>query len=102
MSENLIKEYVAGINFEVIEIESLNAERIDSLEIKNGLVYETDTTDLWVLRELAIVDMLGIPTVMESSTNFIIMDSFGITIWSGDAASVAEYIKGWDSEEEIV
>lgn len=39
---------------------------------------------------------------MEYAFNYVIIDSFGMEIWSGNAESIVDYISGWDAEEDQI
>ncbi|MGG1146988.1 hypothetical protein [Bacillus wiedmannii] len=91
----MIKDYIEKMNFEQIETASLTISNIENLKSKNGIVCPTRTTDLWISRNLAVMDVLGIPTVMESTTEFAIIDSLGVLLWTDNAKGTLEYIQGF-------
>jgi len=93
----LIKEYIESMNFEQVEGSSLTVKQLENLESKRGFVCSTGSvTDLWIHRQLAVIDVLGIPTVMESARGeYVIMDSFGLTLWVDKAEGTLEYIQGF-------
>lgn len=98
MSE-ILKKYVEKINFEEVDGSEVTTDSLENLDEKKGYVCPTKTTDLWVYRTLAVMDVLGVPTVMESTSEFTVMDSFGLVLWTGDANSVLEYITGFTEEK---
>lgn len=97
---SILEDYNKAIEFEVILPSKLTVKEIEKLNVKYGLVIETDTTDLWIRRELKVYDVLGKSVVMEDAFNYCIIDSFGITMWDGDADSIVTYIDGWFNEED--
>lgn len=92
---DLIEKYIEEIDFEPIIGSSITKERIESLKSKEGLVIEGTKTDLWIFRKLSIHNILGINTVMENADSFVVMDSFGMQIWSGDTNSVLGFVQGF-------
>lgn len=98
MTELLI-EHLQEVNFNRVPLSVLTTDELNSLESKEGLVVvEGNTTKLWLVRELSVHNILGVNTVMESVNTFAIFDDFGMQIWSGDAESVVEYVKGFFEE----
>lgn len=98
MSE-MLKKYVEKMNFEEIDSSEVTTENLEKLEVKTGFVCPTKTTDLWVYRTLSVMYVIGVPTVMESESEYTVMDSFGMVIWTGDAKSVLDYIIGFTTEK---
>ncbi|PGT90042.1 hypothetical protein [Bacillus thuringiensis] len=93
----LIKKYMEEIPFEEVESTEITVEKLQGLQVKEGIVCPTRTVNLFVSRELSVMDVLGIATVMESVTQYTITDPFGCQIWTGDATDTLEYIKGFIS-----
>ncbi|WP_437261302.1 hypothetical protein [Bacillus thuringiensis] len=91
----LIKEYIERIKFEEVDGLSLTVKQLEELEIEHGFVCATGTTDLWVSRSLSVMDVIGAPTVMESQTQYTILDSFGVALWTDDAQRTIEYVTGF-------
>lgn len=98
---NMLEEYHKTIEFAVIGSDELTVKEVEGLDTKEGFVIETKSTDLWIRRELKIYDVLGHLTVMEDASNYAILDSFGISMWTGDANSVVEFVVGWFEEGDI-
>ncbi|PEK88196.1 hypothetical protein CN594_07920 [Bacillus toyonensis] len=101
MKNEILRKYIEDMNFEEVNASSIKIEQIKKLESKKGIVCPTNTTDLWVSRNLSVIDVIGIPTVMESTSEYMILDSFGVLIWSGDAAEIFGYIQGFIEEKEL-
>lgn len=99
--QSKMQEYASKIEYEVIDKDELSAQMIEDLKIKKGLVIETNTTDLYIRRSLATIGVLGSPTIMETADNYVILDSFGFSIWNGDAESIVEYVAGWFDTSDI-
>jgi hypothetical protein len=100
--KNLVEEYHKQVEFDIIGLKELTVEKIEGLEVKKGLVIEVkDSTDLWIRRELRVYPVLNIPTVMEATDGFVIMDSFGFVIWHGEANSIVEYANGFLENQVI-
>ncbi|EOP32335.1 hypothetical protein [Bacillus cereus] len=95
MNNEMNKKYIEHMNFEQVDGNTLTIEQIENLMSKKGFVCPTRTTDLWISRKLSIIDVLGIPTVMESTSEYMILDSFGMSIWNDDATGIIEYVKGF-------
>ncbi|MED2209988.1 hypothetical protein P4V95_21685 [Bacillus thuringiensis] len=91
----LTQKYVEEINFEQVENLFLTLEKIENLKSQQGVVCPTKTTDLWISRKLSVIEVLGIPTVIESTTEYVILDSFGSLLWVDDANGTLDYIKGF-------
>ncbi|PER55656.1 hypothetical protein CN495_07845 [Bacillus thuringiensis] len=98
MSE-MLKKYIEKMNFEEKDSSEITTELLENLEVKTGFVCPTKTTDLWVYRTLSVMEVIGVPAVMESESDYTVMDSFGVVIWTGDAKSVLEYITGFTEEK---
>ncbi|MGR9635248.1 hypothetical protein ACU82A_30110 [Bacillus cereus] len=101
MNNEMLRKYIEDMNFEEVNANSIKIEQIEKLESKNGIVCPTNTTDLWISRNLSVIDVIGIPTVMESTSEYMILDSFGVLIWSGDAAGIVGYVQGFIEEKEF-
>ncbi|PES54350.1 hypothetical protein [Bacillus thuringiensis] len=91
----LIKEYIERIKFEEVDGLSLTVKQLEELEIEHGFVCATGTTDLWICRSLSVIDVLGAPTVMESQTQYTILDSFGAVLWTDETQGIIEYVTGF-------
>lgn len=91
----LIKKYMEEIPFEQMASTEITIEKLQRLQVKEGIVCPTRTVSLWVSRELSVMDVLGVATVMESTTQYTITDPFGGQIWTGNANDTLEYIKGF-------
>jgi hypothetical protein len=99
MVDQMLINHLQEVSFNRVPLDKLSTEDLYSLENKEGLVVvEGNTTKLWLVRDMSIHNILGVNTVMESTNTFAIMDDFGVMIWSGDAESVVEYVKGFFSE----
>ncbi|MEB9857255.1 hypothetical protein P4K23_28115 [Bacillus cereus] len=101
MKNEILRKYIEDMNFEEVNANFIKIEQIEKLESKKGIVCPTNTTDLWISRNLSVIDVIGIPTVMESTSEYMILDSFGVLIWSGDAAEIVGYIQGFIEEKEL-
>lgn len=95
MKNEMLRKYIEDMNFEEVNANSIKIEQIEKLESKKGIVCPTNTTDLWISRNLSVIDVIGIPTVIENTSEYIILDSFGVLIWSGDATEIFGYIQGF-------
>lgn len=91
----MIKEYVERIKFEEADGLLLTVTMLEELETEHGFVCATGTTDLWICRSLSVMDVLGAPTVMESQTQYTILDAFGAVLWTDDAQGTIEYVTGF-------
>ncbi|WP_257130611.1 hypothetical protein [Bacillus pseudomycoides] len=69
--------------------------KIENLKSQEGVVCPTKTTDLWISRKLSIVEVLNMTAVMESTTEYMILDSFGVLLWTDDANGTLEYVNGF-------
>lgn len=98
---NLLVNYASEVEFEELEVKDLTIKKIESLEVKKGIIILTKTTNLWVLRELSIHSILNQNVVMESINSFSILDNFGIQMWNGDSNSILEFVEGFTDNKEI-
>lgn len=102
--DKLIQEYMRNMNFEEFSSDTLTVDNLDALGNGYGVIVLTDTTDLWITRRLSTMSVLGVPTVFESASEFMVLDNFGFKLWDGDAASVIDYAKGFVNgvEEDLL
>lgn len=93
--------YLSEIDFEEIQLDFLDTNRIMSIETKKGIVLSLpNTTDLWITRKITMMNVLNVPTAMESALDeFEIRDSFGMVIWEGTAEETYQYSVGFAKEE---
>lgn len=93
--------FLSEINFEDIQLDFLDTNKITSIETKKGIVLcLPNTTDLWITRKITIMNVLNVPTIMESALDeFEIRDSFGMVIWEGTAEETYQYTVGFAKEE---
>lgn len=95
----LIVKYLNEMDFEVINGRELTTTKLEELPVKEGVVCTTNSTDLCIFRKLVSLPILGIETVMESTTEYTIVDSFGMTLWVGSSQEVYEYVQGFINEK---
>ena len=97
--EQRYNTYMEEIKFEEIEKESLTDKKILAIESKHGIVILTESsTDLWITRKISVMEILRIPTIMESMLDeFQLRDSFGMILWEGTAEEIKEFVSGFNS-----
>ena len=93
--DSLTLKYLNEMQFEVIEGGELTIQKLEQLPSKQGFVCTTESIDLCVFRKLTLIPILGIETVMESTSEYTIIDSFGMTLWVGSSREVCEYVQGF-------
>lgn len=94
-------EYLSEVLFEDIELQDLTVEKLINLEPKNGVsIVGQDGIEISLMRKFEPMTILNTVSVFEKVDEFIVIDSFGITMYKGSVEDVVEFAKGFYSEED--
>lgn len=95
------EEYLSEISFETVDdYLELTVGMVDSIENKKGYVIEGEY-EVYICRNFEPMKFFNQQMIMESTTIYNVIDTFGMIMFKGSAEEVVEYVGGFFSEEVL-